>query len=79
MWQITETHVHIGGHALLFKTIGEQEDEVKTEFRRCRARLRWSRRRRCRRPGMWRRGTGRTGEEASCGRPAVAARAFRGC
>jgi hypothetical protein len=32
-WQITETHVHIGGHALFFKTIGSQEDEVKTEWR----------------------------------------------
>ncbi len=32
-WQITETHVHIGGHALLFKTIGEQEDEVKTGWK----------------------------------------------
>jgi hypothetical protein len=31
-WQITETHVHIGGHALFFKTIGQQEDEVKAEF-----------------------------------------------
>jgi len=31
-WEITETHVHISGHALFFKTIGEQEDEVKTEF-----------------------------------------------
>lgn|SRR5579875_892818 len=31
-WQITETHVHIGGHALLFKTIGQQEDEVKTDW-----------------------------------------------
>ncbi len=31
-WQITESHVHIGGHALLFKTIGQQEDEVKTEW-----------------------------------------------
>ena len=31
-WQITETHVHIGGHALLFKTIGQQEDDVKTEW-----------------------------------------------
>jgi hypothetical protein len=26
--------VHIEGKALLFKTIGEQEDEVKSEFRR---------------------------------------------
>lgn len=32
-WQITETHVHIGGHALLFKTIGQQEDDVKTEWK----------------------------------------------
>ncbi len=33
VWQITETHVHINGHALLFKTISEQEDDVKTEFK----------------------------------------------
>jgi hypothetical protein len=32
-WQITETHVHIAGHALFFKTIGTQEDEVKTEWK----------------------------------------------
>ena len=32
-WQITETDVHIGGHALLFKTIGQQEDEAKTDWR----------------------------------------------
>jgi hypothetical protein len=32
-WQITETHVHIGGHALLFKTIGQQEDEVKSDWK----------------------------------------------
>jgi hypothetical protein len=31
-WEITETHVHISGHALFFKTIGEQEDEVKSDF-----------------------------------------------
>jgi hypothetical protein len=31
-WQITETHVHISGHALFFKTIGTQEDEVKSDF-----------------------------------------------
>jgi hypothetical protein len=31
-WQITETHVHIGGHALLFKTIDQQEDDVKTDW-----------------------------------------------
>ena len=32
VWQITETHVHIQGHALIFKTISEQEDDVKTHF-----------------------------------------------
>jgi hypothetical protein len=32
-WQITQTHVHIAGYALLFKTIGQQEDEVKTEWK----------------------------------------------
>jgi hypothetical protein len=31
-WQISETHVHISGHALFFKTIGTQEDEVKSDF-----------------------------------------------
>jgi hypothetical protein len=34
IWQITESHVHIGGHALLFKSIGEQDDEVKSDFKR---------------------------------------------
>lgn len=33
IWLITESHVHINGKALLFKTIGEQEDEVKSDFR----------------------------------------------
>lgn len=33
VWQITQSHVHINGHILLFKTISEQEDEVKTDFR----------------------------------------------
>lgn len=32
-WQITETHVHIGGHALLFKSIGQQEDQRNDEFK----------------------------------------------
>jgi len=32
-WQITETHVHIQGHALLFKSISEQEDDEKSKFR----------------------------------------------
>ena len=31
-WQVVESHVHIIGHALFFKTIGSQEDEVKTDF-----------------------------------------------
>lgn len=31
-WQITETHVHISGHALFFKTIGDQEDEVTSDY-----------------------------------------------
>jgi len=33
IWQITETHVHIQGHALIFKSISEQEDDVKTDFK----------------------------------------------
>jgi hypothetical protein len=32
LWQITEEHVHIDGRALLFKTIGQQQDDVKTRF-----------------------------------------------
>jgi hypothetical protein len=32
LWQITETHTHVSGHALFFKTIGQQEDEVKSEL-----------------------------------------------
>lgn len=32
LWVITETRVHITGHALFFKTIGQQQDEVKTDF-----------------------------------------------
>jgi len=32
LWQIVETHVHIEGKALFFKTIGEQQDEVQAEF-----------------------------------------------
>jgi hypothetical protein len=33
VWQITETHVHIEGHALVFKSISEQEDDVETKFK----------------------------------------------
>jgi hypothetical protein len=32
IWQITETHVHIAGRALLFKSISEQEDDQKSKF-----------------------------------------------
>lgn len=32
IWQITETHVHIQGHAILFHSISEQEDDVKSKF-----------------------------------------------
>ncbi len=32
LWQITETHVHIEGKALMFKNIDQQQDEVQTDF-----------------------------------------------
>lgn len=32
-WQITEMHVHIAGHALFFKTIGDQEDETTSGYK----------------------------------------------
>lgn len=34
LWQIYETHVHIQGRALLFKTISEHEDDVRSSFTR---------------------------------------------
>lgn len=34
LWQITETHVHIQGKALFFKSIGQQQDEAQSEFTR---------------------------------------------
>lgn len=34
IWDITETHVHIQGHALIFKSISEQEDDIKSSFTR---------------------------------------------
>jgi hypothetical protein len=34
IWQITESHIHIEGHALIFKTISENEDDEKTSFER---------------------------------------------
>ncbi len=33
VWQITETHVHVEGRALLFKSISDQEDDVKSRFK----------------------------------------------
>ena len=32
VWQITETHVHIDGKALLFKSIGQQQDEIQSNY-----------------------------------------------
>ncbi len=32
-WQITETHIHIRGRALIFKSISEEEDDVKSQFK----------------------------------------------
>lgn len=34
LWDIAETHVHIQGHALIFKSISENEDDVKTSWQR---------------------------------------------
>ncbi|HEV2326340.1 MAG TPA: hypothetical protein VGS10_20555 [Terracidiphilus sp.] len=34
VWQITQAHIHIQGHALIFKSISEQEDDVKWKFKR---------------------------------------------
>ncbi len=32
-WEITQTHVHIEGHALFFKSISEQEDELTSNYK----------------------------------------------
>ena len=32
-WQVVEQHTHIDGHALLFKSISEQEDDTKSDFK----------------------------------------------
>jgi hypothetical protein len=32
-WQITETHVHFAGRMLLFKSVSEQEDDEKSDFK----------------------------------------------
>lgn len=34
IWDITDTHIHIVGHALLFKSISEVEDDVKMGWQR---------------------------------------------
>ncbi|MGA8938117.1 MAG: hypothetical protein WB439_03025 [Acidobacteriaceae bacterium] len=34
VWVITESHINVHGHALLFKNISEQEDDVKSKFER---------------------------------------------
>lgn len=34
VWQIVQTHVHIQGRALFFKNIGQQQDEIQSEFTR---------------------------------------------
>lgn len=34
LWDITESHIHIHGHALIFKSITEEEDDVKTLWQR---------------------------------------------
>lgn len=34
VWQITKAHIHIQGHALLFKSISAEEDDVKWKFKR---------------------------------------------
>jgi hypothetical protein len=36
IWQITETHIHIEGRALLFKSISDQEDEQESKFQQLR-------------------------------------------
>lgn len=38
-WEITQTHVHIEGHALFFKSISEQEDELSSDFKLTPAKL----------------------------------------
>lgn len=32
VWEITATHVHIHGHALIFKSIGEEQDEETSDY-----------------------------------------------
>jgi hypothetical protein len=39
IWDITTTHIHIHGHALIFKSIGEEQDEVTSQYHRTPASL----------------------------------------
>jgi hypothetical protein len=39
IWQITETHIHIQGSALLFKSISQVEDDTKNQFKRLPAQI----------------------------------------
>jgi hypothetical protein len=32
VWEITSTHIHIRGHALIFKSISEEQDEVTSQY-----------------------------------------------
>lgn len=32
IWDITTTHIHIHGHALIFKSIGEEQDEITSHY-----------------------------------------------
>lgn len=34
IWETTETHVHIQGHMLIFKSINEQEDDISTDYKK---------------------------------------------
>ncbi|MGA8727968.1 MAG: hypothetical protein WB608_04395 [Terracidiphilus sp.] len=42
VWQITETHIHIQGNALLFKDISQIEDEDKSQFKPLPSQISWS-------------------------------------
>ena len=33
LWDITTTHIHIHGHALIFKSIGDEQDEISSHYR----------------------------------------------
>jgi hypothetical protein len=34
IWEITETHVHIQGHMLIFKSINQQDDEITSDYKK---------------------------------------------